>query len=270
MSEAESIEDWTEKYRPTSMSQMEGNDSQLRMIAQWLDRWTSGKTPKKRGLLLAGPPGVGKTTLAKAVAKERGWSIIELNASEERNAAAIRRSATRGSQHISLSAFVEGGENASKTVVLLDEVDHLSGGFAKISEDRIDKILSPEEEEAAIKGDSGGKAELLNLLKLTEQPVIMTCNDAMRLWGSGREWRRNRDRVMRLAENIQFKRVGKLHMRRIAHRVLDGESLSMDPEAVEALIENNPGDLRALVRDLQAAAAIGGEHIALEDVKALA
>jgi len=59
-------------------------------------------------------------------------------------------------------------------------------------------------------------------------------------------------------------------MRRIAHRVLDGESLSMDPEAVEALIENNPGDLRALVRDLQAAAAIGGEHIALEDVKALA
>ena len=270
MSEAESIEDWTEKYRPTSMSQMEGNDSQLRMIAQWLDRWTSGKTPKKRGLLLAGPPGVGKTTLAKAVAKERGWSIIELNASEERNAAAIRRSATRGSQHISLSAFVEGGENASKTVVLLDEVDHLSGGFAKISEDRIDKILSPEEEEAAIKGDSGGKAELLNLLKLTEQPVIMTCNDAMRLWGSGREWRRNRDRVMRLAENIQFKRVGKLHMRRIAHRVLDGESLSMDPEAVEALIENNPGDLRALVRDLQAAAAIGGEHISLEDVKALA
>ena len=75
---------------------------------------------------------------------------------------------------------------------------------------------------------------------------------------------------MRLAENIQFKRVGKLHMRRIAHRVLDGESLSMDPEAVEALIENNPGDLRALDRDLQAAAAIGGEHISLEDVKALA
>ncbi len=261
-------DDWTERYRPTTLSEMEGNGDKLRRVRIWLEGWDSGKAPKKRGMLLSGPPGVGKTTLAHAIAKEKGWSIVELNASEQRNAAAIRASATRGSQHVSLEHFSPDSERGGRTVILLDEVDHLSGGFSQVSEERIHNTMVAEEG-PLLKGDSGGKAELLNLLSKTENPVIMTCNDPMKLWGRGGNWRRNRDRVVRVSENITFERAESADLRRIALRVLDSEGVGIDPEALDALIQRNPGDLRALVKDLQSLAVNANGHIDLISVRDL-
>ena len=269
MSETGAGEDWTEKYRPSTIREMEGNSPQIRSIRQWLESWTGNVLPKKRGILLSGPPGVGKTTIAKAVASEKGWAIIELNASEERNAASIRRAATRGSQHISLDLFSNGSVPDGKTIILLDEVDHLAGGFSKISEERIGKSLSPDDDASSISGDSGGKAELMNLLEISKQPVIMTCNDPMRLWGGGRSWRMNRDRILRVADMVQFKRVSPNDMRKIAYRILDGEGVKIDPGALEEIISGNPGDLRALVRDIQAASTLAEGFITVDEVRGL-
>ena len=88
-------EDWTEKYRPASLAQVVGNDRAVRTMRRWADSWENG-APKKKALVLKGEPGTGKTSAALALAEDYGWDVIEMNASDHRNADSIRRVAGLG------------------------------------------------------------------------------------------------------------------------------------------------------------------------------
>ncbi|KYC53627.1 MAG: Replication factor C small subunit [Candidatus Methanofastidiosum methylothiophilum] len=80
---------WTEKYRPQKLDDIVGRDPIIRRLKSYVDNKSMPH------LLFAGPPGVGKTTAAIALAKEifgDYWkqNFQETNASDERGINVVR------------------------------------------------------------------------------------------------------------------------------------------------------------------------------------
>ena len=122
---------WTEKYHPQNFQEVLGNPKAKDEITAWIDDWLMGKHPKP--LLLIGPPGTGKTTLAHLVAKEFA-DYIELNASDKRSYDILL--STIGEAAATSSLF-----NQGLKLIILDEVDGIHGTFDRGGLRAISKII---------------------------------------------------------------------------------------------------------------------------------
>lgn len=174
---------WVDKYKPSSSSDLVANAKAIRDLRAWLESW-KGKflygdghkwKPRERGengyaaVLLAGPPGIGKTTAAHIVCKELGFEPHEYNASDVRNKGGVHMLAetvmVANTMFKYFAIAPKKGEKLSKgksgrstsfpegQVLIMDEVDGMSGG------------------------DRGGSQELIKVIKTSKVPIICIAND---------------------------------------------------------------------------------------------
>ncbi|HKN06355.1 MAG TPA: AAA family ATPase [Thermoplasmata archaeon] len=125
----------SERLRPTRLDDIVGNPRARYELRAWATQWQEGRTPNRRAAVLSGPPGVGKTTAALALANEFGWTLVEMNASDARNETAVEQVAGRASVSHTLAEPLA-GKGVRHALILLDEADCLTGRIAQSARPR--------------------------------------------------------------------------------------------------------------------------------------
>ncbi|HEB37505.1 MAG TPA: replication factor C large subunit, partial [Thermoplasmatales archaeon] len=229
------MEDWTEKYRPRTLDEVIGNREVKILLRKWASRWNSNTPPKKRAVILYGKPGIGKTSSAIALANECGWAVIELNASDARNAERIKRVATSGALNETFTSdgrFIQ-SKRGGKKLIILDEADNL---YERSEESTNTNML-----------DKGGKRAIVDTIKRTNQPIALIVNDLYELLRGGGEELRDKC----LMTKFDDRQIARYELVALLRKICRMEGVQADAEVLETIADRCRGDIRSAIRDLQ-------------------
>lgn len=189
---------------------MVGNKKEIKIIQEWVKNWKEGNP--QIPLLLVGPPGIGKTTLALIIAKEFS-EHIELNASDKRSQDAIK--ATIGESSSSRSLFGD-----EYKLIILDEIDGIHGT-----------------------NDRGGVKAIGEIIKKSHHPMIFTANDS---------YSKRLQSIKPKCQVIKMKKSRWNSISALLRKIAQAEGVEVEPAALKEIATKSQGDVRSAINTLQA------------------
>ena len=157
---------------------------------------------------------MGKTAVVYALANEKNLELIELNASDMRNASGIEEIVGNSSKQMSL--FKRG------KIILIDEVDGISGA-----------------------SDRGGVGALTKIIKESRFPIVLTANDA---------YNPKLKTLRNYCELIKFTGVYLRSIIARLREICKSEGIECDEKVLDIIGRQSGGDLRSAINDLEAIA----------------
>lgn len=221
---------WTEIYRPTNIENFYGNKMKVQKAQNWIDNFD--KTDKKI-LLLSGPSGIGKTTLAHILLKSKNYKPIEFNSSDIRGSKCIKETITKIVSYKNiLSVF--NPDIKPNNAIIMDEIDTLCQGGS----------------------DKGGMTEFINLIKELyknvnefKTPIICTFNPFSD---------KKLAELKKYSLEITLDPPTKYEYNSIFNNIADKEGILIKEKCKQFLINHAKGDMRRLINMLQEISKIYG------------
>jgi replication factor C small subunit len=214
---------FTEKYRPKNLED-------LILPDRVMNKFKDGLT---QNMLLAGSPGTGKTSTAKAIVNQFNLPYLYINASTDTSVEVIR---TRITDFCSTMSVLD--DQGKFKVVLLDEVDGVSDQFFKALRATMEQFAA-------------------------NCRFIATCNYVNKI----------PDPILSRFEVINFDfdkseetELTKKYIKRV-YEICGKEEMTIDKPALVEFVKRNFPDLRSTLNKLQGYKTSGTANITVEDVK---
>lgn len=200
----------SEKYAPTTLNGIVGNESAASALSKFAEKVHRGESTKP--MILFGPSGTGKTAAARALAYSNSFELLELTASDYRDAESLNKTVIPASRSKGLFG---------KTIlILLDEIDELSKKY-----------------------DAGVEKVVGQLLKGSRQPVIFTAEDY---------WDPNIRFLRGLVDRVEFKKINTETITRHLKSIASKEGASVEDGIIETIAKRSNGDVRGAMNDMEA------------------